>query len=151
MPRKKSLLPLILGSLAIILASVAVISAKIPDQAPPNIPAIEENKDSEINTEEGSQDESTAPKEYMISFTDSGFSPSEITIKKGDTISFINNSEMQMWVASAPHPQHTDYPEFDTKKGYAPGEMYSFKFEKAGTWRYHDHLNPERTGTINVQ
>jgi plastocyanin len=70
-----------------------------------------------------------------------------------------------MWPASAFHPTHTVYsgtslsehcPDtagtaFDACKGFLPGQSWSFKFTKAGTWKYHDHLNPGATGTIVVE
>ena len=56
-----------------------------------------------------------------------------------------------MWVASAPHPTHTNYPGFDAKQGVASGEKYSFTFDKAGSWNYHDHLIPSNFGTIVVE
>jgi plastocyanin len=56
-----------------------------------------------------------------------------------------------MWVASDPHPIHTDYSAFDAKQGIAPGDTYSFTFTKTGNWGFHNHLNPSATGTITVQ
>jgi len=46
-------------------------------------------------------------------------------------------------VASDPHPQHTDCPEFETMRNRdnypQMGEDYSFTFEKVGTRKYHGH------------
>jgi plastocyanin len=91
---------------------------------------------------------STTPQH--IDYTDSGFVPASVTIKKGTIVTFDNESTKSMWPASAPHPTHTDYPEFDPKKAIAPGETWPFTFTKVGTWKYHDHLNPSRFGTIIV-
>jgi plastocyanin len=55
-----------------------------------------------------------------------------------------------MWVASNPHPAHTDYSAFDAKKGYAPGESYSYTFTETGTFPFHDHLHSSLGGTIIV-
>jgi plastocyanin len=93
---------------------------------------------------------STAPKTYDISATDAGYTPATLTIKKGDTVKFTNNGTKLNWPASAPHPTHTDYPEFDPKKGIAVGSSWSFTFTKTGTWRFHDHLNPTHFGSITV-
>ena len=91
------------------------------------------------------------PAAAVIEYTDSGFSSQSVTIKAGDTVTFTNNSSGGMWVASAPHPVHTDYPEFDAKKTYNQGETYSFIFEKAGTWKFHNHLDPTKFGSITVE
>lgn len=56
-----------------------------------------------------------------------------------------------MWVASDPHPQHSDLPEFDSLKAIPQGESYLYTFTQKGTWGYHDHLNPSALGTIVVE
>lgn len=85
-----------------------------------------------------------------IIMSDDAFSPSEMTVKKGTTVTFINNGSNLKWPASAPHPTHTDYPEFDPKQSIVAGQSWSFTFDKTGTWKYHDHLNSARRGTIIV-
>jgi plastocyanin len=88
--------------------------------------------------------------DVTINYTSTGYSPSTVTIKKGSKVTFVNQTTGQMWPASAPHPTHTDYPEFDPKKAVAAGESFSFTFDKTGTWRFHDHLFSARFGTITV-
>jgi plastocyanin len=124
------------------------------------------NQPEEIPTKERATEEGTGEEEiYVVSYTDSGYSPSTITIKKGETVTFKNESSRSMWPASAVHPSHRVYsgtsleehcPDtagtaFDACKGYSPGQSWSFKFDKVGTWKYHDHLNPSATGTIIVE
>lgn len=94
---------------------------------------------------------STAPKTVEISMTDSGYTPSQVTINKGDTVKFTNNGTKPNWPASAPHPTHTDYPAFDPLKGIAVGDSWSFTFDQTGRWPFHDHLNPTRYGAVTVQ
>lgn len=91
----------------------------------------------------------TAPS--VITYSDDGYSPSSINIKIGEIITFINQSQDPMWPASDVHPIHSIYPEFDPKKSFGSGEEYRFKFEKAGTWQYHDHLRPAKKGTVTVK
>lgn len=79
-----------------------------------------------------------------------GFTPGSITVKKGTTVVFKNTDVVGHWPASAPHPTHTIYPEFDSKKTIAAGQSWSFTFEKVGTWKYHDHLNPTIYGSVTV-
>jgi plastocyanin len=104
-------------------------------------------------------------KENVVTYTDAGYSPNALTIKKGETVTFKNQSSRAMWPASAVHPTHRVYsgtsldehcPDktgtaFDACKGFKPGENWSFTFNKTGTWKYHDHLNPKDTGTIVVE
>ena len=86
----------------------------------------------------------------FISYTDSGFEPKDITITRGTMVHFVNESQIDMWVASDPHPAHTDLPTFDQFKGSKPGEQYVYIFDQAGEWKYHDHLTPTAVGTIIV-
>ncbi|MBI2356074.1 MAG: cupredoxin domain-containing protein [Candidatus Doudnabacteria bacterium] len=89
-----------------------------------------------------------AQQEVIVS--ENGFSPSEITIKKGSVVTFINKSSKAVWPASDPHPTHTDYSGFDPKKAVESGASWSFTFDQIGEWGYHDHLSPFRKGTIKV-
>src|SRR3989338_3951295 len=98
-----------------------------------------------------------------IEMTSDGFSHGTLTIKAGDTVTFINKDSGQHWPASAVHPTHAAYDgtslsehcpdgnSFDACRGLENGEEYSYKFEKTGTWKYHDHLRPGQAGTIVVQ
>lgn len=86
-----------------------------------------------------------------VSYNNSGFAPESIKIKKGETVKFTNQSDNLMWVASDPHPTHTILKEFDEKNTTAKDEGYEFKFERAGTWRYHNHRNAGHTGTVIVE
>lgn len=92
-----------------------------------------------------------APVTKTVTYTDSGFSPSTITIKAGDTVRFVNSSSENMWVASDPHPQHTNYSPFDAKKGYEPGTTYAYTFTEKKTYTYHNHPHSNIKGTIVVQ
>lgn len=94
--------------------------------------------------------------EKIITYTNSGYSPSALTVKTGETVTFKNQSSQSMWTASAVHPTHRAYPTtggclgstFDACQGIQPGNNWSFKFDVAGTWKYHNHLSPGDTGTI---
>lgn len=86
----------------------------------------------------------------MVSITEDGFSPEEITIKKGQTVTWINETNEFRWPASDLHPSHTIYPEFDPRQPISPGRSWSFTFQKVGTWRYHNHLRPIDRGVVEV-
>lgn len=86
---------------------------------------------------------------YTIELQKDGFSPRELTLQKGDTVTFVSKTRV-FWPASNLHPSHTIYPEFDPKEPIKAGDSWSFRFEKPGTWKYHDHLAPYFTGIIEV-
>lgn len=112
-----------------------------------------------------SSGQAPATQQKIVTYTDAGYSPSALTVKKGEVVTFKNQSSRSMWPASAIHPTHMVYsgtslsahcPDkaenaFDACKGFLSGESWSFKFDKTGTWKYHDHLNPGSIGTIVVE
>jgi len=100
-------------------------------------------------------DEAAVPKNTVI-FNGDAFVPNILKIKVGETVTFRNESALQTWPASAMHPTHKAYPTtggcisstFDACRELARDESWSFKFDVAGSWKYHDHLNPKIFGTI---
>jgi len=103
--------------------------------------------------------------EVIVKITNNGFEPEEIEIIKGTKVVWINESNRSSWPASDIHPTHRLYPGsgiekcgtpeedkiFDSCKGLAPGESWSFIFNEIGDWSYHDHLNPSWRGKIIVK
>lgn len=103
----------------------------------------------------------------VVTYTDSGYKPNTITIKKGETVVWKNESSSQMWTASAIHPTHKAYPGtdislcgaqtliaismFDSCAGVVSGQSWSFKFDNVGIWGYHNHLNSSKFGKVVVE
>lgn len=95
-----------------------------------------------------------------ISYTENGYEPAEVTIKKGQAVRWVNNSSAEMWPASAVHPTHSIYPQksdsdclgssFDACRRMSPGESYEFTFNERGDWKFHDHVRPSKTGIVHV-
>lgn len=88
--------------------------------------------------------------EAVVTYTDSGFMPATITVKKGTVVTFRNESSGGMWTASAVHPTHQLLPGFDQKKSVSKGGTYEYTFAKVGTWKYHNHVNPTDTAAVVV-
>lgn len=111
------------------------------------------------SNEQIAQKQSNPTGKNVVKYTEDGFSPKTLTIKQGETVTWINEDSDPMWIASNPHPVHTDYPEsggcsgskFDACKPIEKGGSYSFTFDKTGNWGYHNHLTPSNMGTIIVQ
>lgn len=85
-----------------------------------------------------------------VRYTDDGFIPGTIEVAKGSMVEFVNDSSTVMWVASAPHPQHTNLPTFDQFRTIKKGAIYRYIFDKKGKWSFHDHINPSRGGMVIV-
>ncbi len=88
---------------------------------------------------------------HTVKLTEDGFAPSAITIAKGDTVVFTTTRNKPFWPASDLHPTHGIYSEFDPKQPIEANQSWSFRFDKTGEWRFHDHLAPLFRGTVRVQ
>lgn len=129
----------------------------------------EEAPVSEVPVEDGAdevvaEDDEVSLDSPNVSFDGSAYSPNILTVEAGTTVVFENNSDRNMWPASAIHPTHTLYPGssiakcgtedadsiFDACGAVNPGDSYSFTFDEVGEWKYHDHLRPSANGRIVV-
>ena len=100
-----------------------------------------------------------------VVYTNKGFKPAAVTVESGTTVEWTNESDKLLWVASDPHPSHTNLPGFDEGgieesdlQGFVPyvyahslGSLYRYTFQKAGTWGYHNHLVPSDRGSVVVE
>ncbi|MDP3769635.1 MAG: hypothetical protein Q8R40_01685 [bacterium] len=93
----------------------------------------------------------TSVQTHIITLTQEGFSPQEITITAGDTVLFKTLRGVPFWPASNLHPTHDIYVEFDPQMPIDPDKQWQFTFERSGKWQFHDHLAPKYTGIITVQ
>ncbi|MBA3724810.1 MAG: hypothetical protein H0W89_08105 [Candidatus Levybacteria bacterium] len=86
-----------------------------------------------------------------VKYTGKSFTPEKIEVPVGSMVAFVNESSTDMWVASAPHPAHTDLPTFDQFKPTKKGSVYRYVFDKQGEWTFHDHINPNAGGIVTVK
>ena len=106
-----------------------------------------------ISNEQGNStiaDTTLVSSSVTITYTDNGFSPSNIKVTSGGSVTVKNNSGRTIQFDSNPHPAHTDNAELNLGSVGA-GESKSFTVTKKGTWEYHDHLNASAEGTIVVE
>lgn len=103
-------------------------------------------------TTTGSQGNSSGENQTtkQIILTTGGFSPSTLTVKVNTLVTWTNKSGKEAQVDSDPHPIHTSYPAMNFDP-FSDGSSVSLVFDKAGTYHYHNHLQPSQTGTIIVQ
>ncbi len=74
------------------------------------------------------------------------FTPSQITVAKGGTVTWTNNDSTT----------HTVVDDLNNVGGpasgeIAPGKTYSFTFNKTGSFQYHCSIHPSMRGTIVVK
>jgi plastocyanin len=101
-------------------------------------------------TGSNSLDKGGVKERVVVTLTDTGFAPSPVTVKAGTIVTFVNESNGQMWIASDPHPIHSLLPGFDELASVDRGGTYEYTFTKVGTWTYHNHRNPSTKGTVIV-
>ena len=112
-------------------------------------------------TDASASGQATGP---TIHYTASGFSPKDVTIQAGQKVTFVNDTQEKMWVASDEHPTHTEFDGTDRATHcsgtYAgptpfdqcqPGSTYTFVFAKAGAYTFHNHSAAQYGGTVTVR
>ncbi len=93
---------------------------------------------------------STQPEAPKVIYLNGTFIPETLQIAQGQTVEFVNRSLDPVWPASHIHPTHEIFPEFDPQRPLMPEESWRFTFDRAGEWRYHNHLDPMQTGRVIV-
>lgn len=91
-----------------------------------------------------------AMEKVVVTYTDTGYSPKSVIVKKGTTVVFMNDSSGGMWTASALHPTHQLLPGFDQLESTGKGTSYEYTFSKVGTWKYHNHVKATDFGSVMV-
>ena len=84
---------------------------------------------------------STSPATVNITIQNFAFSPSDLSIKVGDTVTWTNQDSTQHTITGG------DIQSDPLNKG----QTYSFTFNTAGTFNYHCSIHPSMTGKITVQ
>lgn len=136
--KKFAILMVVLGAVPITIATVILLQAIT----------------SQENSNRTIQDKTLSSENYKVTYSGEGFDPKQITVPRGTRVTFENSTPLPLYVASDPHPDHTNYSEFDAgvvlKRLPEPGEDFSFTFDKPGIWKYHNHTAPEHMGTVIV-
>lgn len=86
----------------------------------------------------------------LVTIGNDGYLPKSITIKVGETVTWVNTDTANHTVTSALHPTHTIYPALNLGV-IKSGTKKALSFPKAGVYKYHDHLNPSLVGSVTVQ
>lgn len=83
----------------------------------------------------------TTQAENLVVIKDFAFSPADMKIKKGTTVTWKNED-------SAIHDVKSD--SFESKD-LATGDTFQFTFDNAGTFSYICSIHPSMTGTVTVE
>lgn len=153
-----------LGFLAAIIIVIAVVVAIFhawpsSQTAGPSTPTSKLPPQTIPTTAQIQQLQNSPAFQYLVSYTDKGFEPQQLTVKKGQTVRFADNSSRQLWVASIGSGGHEIYPgnsscggsTFDSCAAFSQGNYWEFTFTETGTWDFQNNAHSSDTGTVVVQ
>ncbi len=140
----------IVGTIAVVLliGGIAYAVARSSyEKTPPttSVPAATESTEETTTPEVAPANESAT----TINFTDNGFEKDTYTVKKGSTVTVMNQSSTSVQFSSDNHPSHTDQSELNMKMLQA-GESGTFTVTKVGEWGFHDHIQDQYEGVLVV-
>ncbi|MBI2036082.1 cupredoxin domain-containing protein [Candidatus Microgenomates bacterium] len=139
------------GALIAVIAAVVLITGKGGYQTPITNPPPTPIKSAPPTTTSSLTNEATgSAQQVTVMLTQSGFEPATVTVKAGTKVIWVNNSGDMATVNSAVHPTHLVYPPLNFDQ-FPNGQSLSLVFDKPGTYKYHDHLNPSQTGQVIVE
>lgn len=79
-----------------------------------------------------------------VTIANFAFSPANITVKKGTTVTWTNQDSIAHTVTE------TDGKSGPNSSDLAKGKSYSFTYNTAGTFKYNCSIHPEMVGTVTV-
>jgi len=92
-----------------------------------------------------------------ITVTADGVNPAQTNVAQGSRVLFVNNDTRTHYMASDPHPEHTDCPEINSVGILQPGQSRETgNLNAVRTCGFHDHDNPppggqKWTGRITIR
>lgn len=87
---------------------------------------------------------------YLVSYTNSGFSPKYIEIPRGSTVRWTNNSSKAMRIKTLDLIDRQPTNKMNQSVSVAKGASYSFTFNDPYIYGYTNENNTKDTGTIAV-
>lgn len=106
----------------------------------------DDNSSSGSTSSQTPSSNNTAQKAGAITIKNSMFTPSQISVQKGDTVTWTNDD-------TTTHTVTDDLSNVDgpSSGDIQPGSTYSFTFNKTGSFQYHCTHHPSMRGTIVVK
>jgi plastocyanin len=78
----------------------------------------------------------------VVSITPQGFEPQTIKIKKGQSLTWVNQDDKPHHVVADPFPSGDSLKSLNSIEPLTRDDSYTAVFEKMGTFTYHDQLDP---------
>lgn len=91
-----------------------------------------------------------APAEVSIKLGE--LMPGTVKIKVGQAVVWKNNDTVDHQIAADPYPTNTSLQDLGKGEVLKPGDSFTYMYETAGTFTYHDNLNPYKIkGVVIVE
>lgn len=97
--------------------------------------------------------------QHLVSYTDGGFEPAHLTMKRGEVVRFTNNSSNDLWIA--PDGSNVQiYPKsgsacgssaLDSCEPFTPQDFWEFSFDVAGAWHVVNNLDKAKGASVTVE
>ena len=143
---------IVIGIIVVVVIIVGFLFFRSFSQTP-SVPVVQKQPTTTSatpSTGAGEESESST----TITYTSSGFSPSDVTIKSGGSVTWMNDGDREIQIAANPHPVHTGNKEV-SGGGFVltlqPGEQATVTMNEVGSHGYHNHLNSSQGGTITIE
>ena len=121
------------------LAVVALVALAGCSSSTP--PASSSGSESTVPAGSSGGSSSSAAVAQAVDISNFAFTPADLTVKVGDTVTWTNSDSVAHTITFA---------DFDSGQ-VAPGATYSHTFDKAGTFDYKCSIHPQMTGKVTVQ
>ncbi|MBX4201368.1 cupredoxin domain-containing protein [Candidatus Saccharibacteria bacterium] len=133
--KKRKPLLLFLGILVLVAAAAAIYTAN--------------KSDDKAATSSQTATSQKAPTKITIKA--SGFTPATVTISKGGTVNWSNQDVVKHQVVISSYSGKENFSDFRTSDPIEINGIYGITLYKVGTYSYHDNLDPNQKGTIQVK
>ena len=149
---KKILISVIVIAILIIAGLIIYVSLRNTDETPianndsDNVTQEQNNSIVEPQTEENETEVLVnSSGNHTVEMLDFEFSPREITIRKGDTVTWTNKGKGPHYVMTSSGKRILD------SKTIHSGESWSYTFEDLGTHRYFSPIYSAMSGSVYVE
>ncbi len=142
---RKSTITTIVVILVIIVGGTALYLASKNDNKPTsNTSSTSGTTPASSTSSDNSNSSSQSEASGKVSMVNMAFTPSQVTINKGQTVTWANND-------SVAHTVTVDSGEGPNSQPIQPGESFSYTFKNTGSFQYHCTIHSAMHGTIVVR
>jgi plastocyanin len=141
--RKSTLLAVVILLILIIGGAYALTRSSTNNSAP-TPPASNSSNSSQNQSNATPPSSNTNQSSGKIEIKNMMFTPPQITVAKGGTVTWTNNDDVA-------HTVVADLGNGPSSGNIEPGSTYSYTFTKTGSVQYHCSIHPSMRGTIVVQ